>query len=213
MKKFLVILILFLLPLLVAGKSYNQKVYQKDNFDYTCIYPETYEDFITRVLCNMKLFSPIYKDIFYISVKEQVDFLEILPLLMVENTTVNPFAVGINYKKEYSKSKREMIQKVVSKDKGLFQLNSMYESYFEEKYWKGYSEKEEFNIFNYIHNSTVAMRLYKDLKSSLENQTFYAVIAYNAGIGSVLNKQVPEKTYKEYIQNYYKNKNKINRSK
>lgn len=210
MKKLLVFFIFLLVPALIGGRTYSEKEFIKEKEIIFCLYPETYEEYITRILCNMKLFSPVYKDVFYISVQENIDFLEVLPILMIENTTAYPFAIGKNYRKVFCPEKNKIINKVVSKDVGLFQLNSQYYDLFEKSYW---DKEEVFDVFNYKHNSIVAIRLFKDLKKTFNNQTMYAVLAYNAGAGSVLNKSVPEKTYKEYLSKYYKYRNMINRSK
>ena len=84
-------------------------------------------------------------------------------------------------------------------------LNSKYIETFKKLYWY---EDEKFDVFNYKHNTKISIRLYKDLRERL-NCPYLAVMAYNAGIGSVLRCEIPEKTIEVYLKNWLKNMNKM----
>lgn len=91
-----------------------------------------------------------------------------------------------------------------SEDLGLFQLNSRYlESDFIPYYW---TFDIHFDVFNWKHNSFVAVRHIKKLVDSFENIDM-AVAAYNCGLTAVKNDDIPVKSviYKEKVMEKYKN--------
>lgn len=99
--------------------------------------------------------------------------------LMVENPNFDPDAVNRNQNG--------------SQDLGMFQLNdsSLY-STFIKAYW---DIDVEFNPFNWKHNTFIACHFIQDLNESLKVQDD-AIMAYNCGIGKVMNNKVPASTYR-----------------
>ena len=98
-----------------------------------------------------------------------------------------------------------------SVDCGLFQLNSKYITYFANKYWafdkfSDLEEDLEFDVFNWQHNTWMAIHLLKDLYDSFDKDIGKMAMAYNAGISKVLNNNIPEttKVYKTEVLNNYK---------
>lgn len=91
-------------------------------------------------------------------------------ILKKENPNLNCEAIGYN--------------RNGSKDLGLFQINSdniKDGSYFLEKYWK---EDREFDPFVWKDNTILALNYLKDMVEFFgENNEYYIIGAYNAGLG------------------------------
>lgn len=91
-------------------------------------------------------------------------------ILKRENPNLNCEAIGYN--------------RNGSKDLGLFQINSdnlKDGSYFLEKYWK---EDREFDPFVWEDNALLALNFLKDMVDFFgENNEYYIIGAYNAGLG------------------------------
>lgn len=101
--------------------------------------------------------------------------------LMVENPKFNMEAV---HKNENG-----------SMDLGLFQLNDAYlYKTFIPSYW---DMDVEFNPFNWKHNTFIACHLIQDLNESVKVMDD-AIMAYNCGLGRVMNNEIPTSTY-EYL--------------
>lgn len=147
--------------------------------------------------------------------EENVNPLEMLAIIKIENPKLDPFAVNQNvaYKKIYDKRKNKYIKKkiIVSYDTGIGQLNSKYLTEYEWFYWTKKGEVEKFDPENYKHNIKIAIRLFKTLERELKNESS-AVMAYNAGIGRVMNNQIPLKTLYFYLPQYLNNLEKMGAS-
>ena len=101
----------------------------------------------------------------------------IVAILMAENPEFNPDAV---HKNENG-----------TVDCGLFQLNDRYIwTTFRNAYW---FDNIELDPFNWKHNAYVAMRHIKSLQDQLK-LTDEVIMAYNCGIGAVMNGTVPAAT-------------------
>lgn len=99
-------------------------------------------------------------------------------ILLVENPQFNPEATHRN--------------KNGSIDTGLWQLNNVYlYRTFVPAYW---DLNIEFNVFNWKHNTFVALHLIKDLSETLKIQD-EVIMAYNCGAGTVMNGEIPDLTY------------------
>lgn len=87
-------------------------------------------------------------------------------------------------------------------DLGLWQLNDRYlYTDFEKKYWK---MEVELNPFNWKHNTFIALNHIYWLQSRLKVQDD-VIMAYNCGIGAVMNNKVPDitKVYLRRVKNNY----------
>lgn len=90
-------------------------------------------------------------------------------LLVQENSTMNHNAVSkANCDGTY--------------DLGLWQLNSRYVDSFVNNYW---DSDEEFNVYNWAHNTYIAVRHLQWLANQFDNDYKKTIIAYNAGISNV----------------------------
>jgi hypothetical protein len=119
--------------------------------------------------------------------KENVDVNLVLGILIRENPTFNPQITN--------KNKNGTI------DCGLFQLNSKYiRSDFEWRYWSG---NIEFDPFNYMHNSYIAIHHIKRLSEICKNQN-EVIMSYNCGRNKVVNNKIPKSTVK-YLYDVNKN--------
>lgn len=99
--------------------------------------------------------------------------------LMVENPSFDPEAIHKNENGSF--------------DCGLTQLNDRYiYSVFVPSYW---DMDIEFNPFNWKHNVFIAMHYMKDLSESVKVQDD-AIMAYNCGLGRVMNNNIPASTYR-----------------
>lgn len=78
-----------------------------------------------------------------------------------------------------------------TRDIGLFQLNSKYIKWFEEKFW---TSEEKFDPKNPEHNTIIAARYLKSLLKKYNNDLKKALYAYNAGPTSVANNDIPQST-------------------
>lgn len=77
-------------------------------------------------------------------------------------------------------------------DLGLFQLNDRYcYTTFVESYW---DMDVEFNPYNWKHNAFIALHHIEYLQSRLKVQDD-VIMAYNGGIGAVINNQIASSTY------------------
>jgi len=201
------ILFIFILFLCCETLSVsNLKTYKYSEFYYTV---QTQRDYALECASRIFKLNEICAFIIDTAIEESVDPLEVLAYIKNENPNLNPKAIGRNIKYEKvwnKKAKKFLIKKVVlSEDKGIGQLNSKYINIFVNKYWY---EDEKFDVFNYRHNIKVSIRLYKDLRERL-NCPYLATMAYNAGVGSVLRSEIPEKTIKVYLKNWLKNIDKM----
>lgn len=90
-----------------------------------------------------------------------------------------------------------------SRDYGMAQLNSKYHDYFEESYWRS---SEEFNIMNGHHSLYIAAEQLEMLYNRLGSEE-RAIMAYNIGIGSVLNgwRTVSGQRYLKKVKNIWNN--------
>ena len=87
-------------------------------------------------------------------------------------------------------------------DLGLWQLNDRYlYTDFEKNYWK---MDIELNPFNWKHNTFIALNHIHWLQSRLKVQDD-VIMAYNCGIGAVMNNKVPDitKVYLKRVKNNY----------
>ena len=201
------ILFIFILFLCCETLSVsNLKTYKYSEFYYTV---QTQRDYALECASRIFKLNEICAFIIDTAIEESVDPLEVLAYIKNENPNLNPKAIGRNIKYEKvwnKKAKKFLIKKVVlSEDKGIGQFNSKYINIFVNKYWY---EDEKFDVFNYRHNIKVSIRLYKDLRERL-NCPYLATMAYNAGVGSVLRSEIPEKTIKVYLKNWLKNIDKM----
>ena len=184
----------------------NLKTYKYPEFYYTV---QTQRDYALECASRIFKLNEICAFIIDAAIEEKVDPLEVLAYIKNENDCLNPKAVGrnIKYEKVWNKKSKKFIYKkiILSEDIGIGQLNSKYVETFKRLYWY---EGDEFDVFNYKHNIKLSIRLYKDLRERL-NCPYLATMAYNAGIGSVLRNQIPEKTIKVYLKNWLKNIDKM----
>lgn len=110
----------------------------------------------------------------------------IVAILMVENPEFDPEAVNHNGN--------------ATVDCGLFQLNDRYLwTTFKENYW---FDNVELDPFNWKHNTYIAVSHIKYLLNNLKVQDD-AVLAYNCGIGAVMNGNIPaaSKVYLAKVKN------------
>lgn len=87
-------------------------------------------------------------------------------------------------------------------DLGLWQLNDRYlYTDFEKNYWK---MDIELNPFNWKHNTFIALSHLHWLQSRLKVQDD-VIMAYNCGIGAVMNNKIPDitKVYLRRVKNNY----------
>lgn len=88
-------------------------------------------------------------------------------------------------------------------DVGLWQLNDRYlYTQFEKDYWK--MTDLELDAYNWKHNTYIALHHIKYLSESVKVMD-EIIMAYNAGIGAVMNNRVPESTYQylRHVKNNY----------
>lgn len=201
------ILFIFILFLCCETPSVsNLKTYKYPEFYYTV---QTQRDYALECASRIFKLNEICAFIIDTAIEENVNPLEVLAYIKNENDCLNPKAIGRNVKYEKvwnKKSKKFIYNKIIlSEDYGIGQLNSKYIKTFEALHWH---EDEEFNVFNYKHNIKLSIRLYKNLRERL-NCPYLATMAYNAGIGSVLRSQIPERTIKVYLKNWLKNIDKM----
>lgn len=109
----------------------------------------------------------------------QIDSDLVVAHLMVENPTFDPEAIHKNENGTF--------------DEGFFQLNdaSIYKTFLS-AYW---DIDVEFNPFNWKHNTFIACHFIKDLSESVKVQDD-AIMAYNCGLGRVMNNNIPASTYR-----------------
>ena len=193
MKKFLIFSLLFLFTLVIPAS--NRSVGFNHGFTNT---PQTLRDY--SIERGLRIF-PISKEfirIIDISIEEGVNPLEVLAYMKIENCRLNPTAKNENVVYDWVKKKDgwKKVGIVLSTDRGVGQINSTYQSLFVRLFWK--NETEKFNVYNSEHNIKISIRLFKSLKKDLKDSSL-AVMAYNAGIGSVLKNRVPEVTRNKYL--------------
>ena len=90
-------------------------------------------------------------------------------------------------------------------DCGLWQLNDKFtycEKGFLNCYW---NRNEEFDMFNWKHNTYIAISLIGDLYNYFQDID-YTVMAYNCGLSRVANKKIPNST-KKYLKDVKKTYN------
>lgn len=73
-------------------------------------------------------------------------------------------------------------------DLGLWQLNSRYVDEFVDNYWDA---DEKFYVYNWEHNTYIAVRHLQWLAGQFDNDYKKAITAYNAGINNVLRDTIP----------------------
>ena len=101
----------------------------------------------------------------------------VVSILMVENPEFNPEATH--------KNENGTI------DCGLFQLNDRYLwTTFKKEYW---FDNVELDPFNWKHNAFIAMNHIRSLQNQLK-LTDEVIMAYNCGVGAVMNGTVPPAT-------------------
>lgn len=210
MKKVLLVLVF----MFCVESLSNSKINLKKDVNHYCTV-QTQRDY--ALACATRIF-PLNEIVIYIidtAIEEKVDPIKILAFIKVENPNLVSDAKNENvvYKKVYDKKKKKYINKktVVSYDTGIGQLNSKYLSEYEWFYWIKKGEVEKFDPENYKHNIKIAIRLFKTLERELKNESS-AVMAYNAGIGRVMNNQIPQKTFYFYLPQYLANLEKMGAS-
>jgi len=107
----------------------------------------------------------------------EIDANLVVAILMVENPEFNPEAIHRNENGTI--------------DCGLFQLNDRYVwTSFKSAYW---FDNVELDPFNWKHNAYIAMHHIKSLQDQLK-LIDEVIMAYNCGIGAVMNETVPAAT-------------------
>lgn len=120
---------------------------------------------LSRYICNLSEELGIDSDL-------------VVAILMNENPEFNP---DIIHRNENG-----------TNDLGLFQLNDRYcYTTFVESYW---DMDVEFNPYNWKHNTFIALHHIEYLQSRLKVQDD-VIMAYNGGIGAVINNQIASSTY------------------
>lgn len=120
---------------------------------------------LSRYICNLSEELGIDSDL-------------VVAILMNENPEFNP---DIIHRNENG-----------TNDLGLFQLNDRYcYTTFVESYW---DMDVEFNPYNWKHNAFIALHHIEYLQSRLKVQDD-VIMAYNGGIGAVINNQIASSTY------------------
>lgn len=120
---------------------------------------------LSRYICNLSEELGIDSDL-------------VVAILMNENPEFNPDVIHRNENG--------------TNDLGLFQLNDRYcYTTFVETYW---DMDVEFNPYNWKHNTFIALHHIEYLQSRLKVQDD-VIMAYNGGIGAVINNQIASSTY------------------
>ena len=120
---------------------------------------------LSRYICNL-------------SEELEIDSDLVVAILMNENPEFNPDVIHRNENG--------------TNDLGLFQLNDRYcYTTFYESYW---DMDVEFNPYNWKHNAFIALHHIEYLQSRLKVQDD-VIMAYNGGIGAVINNQIASSTY------------------
>ena len=120
---------------------------------------------LSRYICNLSEELGIDSDL-------------VVAILMNENPEFNPDVIHRNENG--------------TNDLGLFQLNDRYcYTTFVESYW---DMDVEFNPYNWKHNTFIALHHIEYLQSRLKVQDD-VIMAYNGGIGAVINNQIASSTY------------------
>lgn len=120
---------------------------------------------LSRYICNLSEELGIDSDL-------------VVAILMNENPEFNPNVIHRNENG--------------TNDLGLFQLNDRYcYTTFVESYW---DMDVEFNPYNWKHNAFIALHHIEYLQSRLKVQDD-VIMAYNGGIGAVINNQIASSTY------------------
>ena len=169
-------------------------------------YPRTYEDFYTEAAARLTKLDDVTMYVLTVCKQEKVDPIEMLAILQVENPKHDKKALNINYVQTWNKKLKRYVKKEVSRDVGVFQLNSSCFETFVWFFWEEAGETEEFDATNYKHNIRVAVRLHKSNKKQFNGSLYYAVLAYNSGSGKVSSGRVAKRTVEEYwplFQKYY----------
>lgn len=110
-------------------------------------------------------------------------------LLQTENPDFDPLA-----KSRKNKNK--------SRDVGLWQLNTRYLDWYQNRYW---DNDTEFDVFNWKHNTYIAIRYISSLSYQFDNNFWYVAAAYNCGPGTVSKeykhglKKIPHSTRNIYV--------------
>lgn len=117
-----------------------------------------------------------------------------IAILLQENPSLDPRAINKNNNG--------------TMDRGLFQLNSFYQSYFTENYWPfdKYNTDMNFDWSNWQHNSWVAIHLINDLYKDFNEDIEKTIMAYNAGASTVISGNIPKTTldYRDKVLKNYK---------
>lgn len=171
----LCLLIIYFLSAFMIGVNYQKdksKLIVHTDFENTEIKQEIIEpkyDFMPAEISNY---------IVQLSEELELDSDLIAAILMQENPTFDPEATNRN--------------KNGTTDCGLFQLNDRYIwTDFVPDYW--FDVDIEFNPYNWKHNTFLALHHIQHLFDKLK--VFDDVVmAYNCGIGAVMNNNIPEST-------------------
>lgn len=146
-----------------------------------------------------EIIFPFCKEVIFVvdtCLENSVNPLVFLALLKNENPTLNCFAVNKNNNDSF--------------DLGLCQLNSNFLEDFIFKYWDE-NLYGEFNVFNWQHNSIIAIKHFKTLLKNTDTVE-KAVMAYNCGLGNVERNSIPKITLhylEKWNENYIKMKESI----
>ena len=171
------LLVLFAALIIITKKAYDQQNTIK-RLNTAIVNIETVRE--EDVTVSKYNFIDIQKAVYIeqLSVELHIDPNLSFAILMVENPEFNPDAINKN------------INGTV--DIGLFQLNDRYVwTTFRDSYW---IEGVELDPFNWKHNCYLAIHHIKYLQDKLKVEDD-VIMAYNCGIGSVINNSVPSSTY------------------
>jgi len=150
----------------------------------------------------MRVKTFIFFLFFSISVIAAKDF----RLIIIENCIKHevPYVVGFTVAMTESDIRMDIEEELNHNgtyDIGIFQLNSYYIGWFEEKYWK---ELESFNPYNPEHNIEMGIMYLSDLRKRFESWEL-AIRAYNVGPTTVWNnREAGSYYYGKYLKNVKK---------
>lgn len=171
----LCLMIIYFLSAFMIGVNYQKqksKLIVHANFEHTEIQQEIIEpkyNFMPAEISNY---------IVQLSEELELDSDLVAAILMQENPTFDPEATNRN--------------KNGTTDCGLFQLNDRYIwTDFVPDYW--FDIDVEFNPYNWKHNTFLALHHIKYLLDKIKIVDD-SIMAYNCGIGAVMNNNIPEST-------------------
>ena len=172
---------------------------EREEYIY-CGAPQTHRDYAIERASRIFPLNDVTVAIVDVCLEESVPPLDVLAFIKVENSNLNPRAINRNMGTKWIKKSGRWVEvsTVFSTDAGIGQLNSTYIKEFEWFYWVCYGETEKFDVYNYIHNIKISVRLYKELYKCTGDSSL-AIMAYNAGLGRVLKGDIPEVTQNVYL--------------